>query len=330
MKFKLKKLTHFNEIVENAEIEIPTSDLTFANDQIIAQFDRVDEESEETKVVVSPGIYRIGFEGNSLKFISTDLRKQKMLDSVMNTQKITEEADRFFKKLHIYDMLEEPKARKILLYSSPGCGKSSSISKYAMDMREADDKSAIVIWPTSQVDSDDVLNLLTDCEYNDVSRLLLVMEDIGGGEREGSYAARGVDSGLLDLLDGVRNVYKVPTFVIATTNYPENLLSALADRPGRFDLMLKLEYPSAAERVALAGFFAKRALTPAEMEVFMSSTTNEFSVAHIKEAIVRHYLSDKPISETVKELIDHKTKYENSFEDKAESGKHEGRSGFGL
>ena len=330
MKFKLKKLTRFDEILENTELEIPTSDLTFANDEVIAQFDRVDEITEDKKVIVVPGIYRIGFENNTLKFIPTDLRKQKMLDSVMNTQKITEEADRFFKKLHIYDMLEEPKARKLLLYSSPGCGKSSSISKYAIDMREADPQSTIVIWPTSQVESDEVLNLLTDCEYQDVSRLLLVMEDIGGGEREGSYAARGVDSGLLDLLDGVRNVYKVPTFVIATTNYPENLLSALADRPGRFDLMLRLEYPSAAERVALASFFAKRTLTPVEMEVFMSSKTAEFSVAHIKEAIVRHYLSDKSINEVVKELIDHTAKYKNNFEDKADNGNREGRSGFGL
>ena len=324
MEFKIKKVTTFEELFDkssNTDLVIPTSDLTFANEQGIVQFERVEEEESKKKLIIKPGTFRIGHENNRLALLTTELRKQHLLESAINTQRIKAEADRFYSKLHIYDMLEEPKARKLLLYSDPGCGKTSSIAMYSLAMREQDPGSVVILWPTSQIDSDDVLDLLSDAEYNpDVTKMLLVMEDIGGGEREGHGGARGVDSAMLDLLDGVRNVYKVATFVIATTNYPQNLLSALADRPGRFDLLLKLDYPIASERIALTEFFAKRALTEDEKEAVGSKKTKEFSVAHLKEAVVRHYLGDISIEQAIDELLEHKKKYEKNFEEKQESG----------
>jgi SpoVK/Ycf46/Vps4 family AAA+-type ATPase len=121
---------------------------------------------------------------------------------------------------------------------------------------------------------------------------------------------------LLDLLDGLRTVFKLPTFMIATTNYPQNLLSALADRPGRFDMMLELDPPSYEERVKLVEFIAKRSLLDEEKEALNSKDIKDFSVAHLKEIVIRSLLHEKSIQTVIKELIAHKKKFHDGFEKK--------------
>jgi SpoVK/Ycf46/Vps4 family AAA+-type ATPase len=141
------------------------------------------------------------------------------------------------------------------------------------------------------------------------------MEDIGGGEREGSHGSRAVDSAMLDILDGIGVTFKLPTLIIATTNYPQNLLSALADRPGRFDMMLKLDPPSYEERLQIVSFIAKRQLEEEEKEALKKKQVDDFSIAHLKELVIRSMLHEKTIGECVEELIKHKELFKNAFED---------------
>lgn len=315
LEFKIKKVTSFRQMAEDSEsVVIPASDLTFTNGEYVVQLDRINPNGGKKEVIVKPGVWRIGYSSGGTELTTTDLKQQSLLESAINTQIIKAEADRFYNKLHIYDMLGEAKARKLLLYSDPGCGKSSAIAMYANGMIADDSSSAVIIWPTARIESDDVLNLMSDAKYENVSRLLFVMEDIGGGEREGSSASRSVDSSMLDMLDGIRDIYRVPTFIIATTNYPQNLLSALADRPGRFDLMLELKTPSADERLNLVRFFAKRELSNEEVEAISKDKYKKFSVAHLKEAVIRHYLTDISIEDALVELLEHKKKFEKNFE----------------
>jgi ATP-dependent 26S proteasome regulatory subunit len=118
------------------------------------------------------------------------------------------------------------------------------------------------------------------------------------------------------LLDGVGVTFRLPTFIVATTNHPENLLESLADRPGRFDLMLALAPPTHSEKIELLGFISKRALTDEEKECVGMKGSEDFSIAHLEEIAVRSLLHDKSYKQVVTELVEHTKKYKKNFEDK--------------
>jgi SpoVK/Ycf46/Vps4 family AAA+-type ATPase len=202
-------------------------------------------------------------------------------------------------------------------------GKTSAIEKFCGDAMAEDAGTVVVIWPTSDIEADSVCRFLTArSEYTaECTRLILIIEDIGGGERDGDHGRAAVDSGLLNLLDGVGVTFKLPTFIVATTNHPENLLESLADRPGRFDLMLQLNPPNHQEKILLLGFISKRELTDEEKECIGMKGTEDFSIAHLEEVAVRAELHDKSYKQVVEELVNHSKRYKKNFED---------RKGLGL
>lgn len=305
---------------------LPESDLCIQDSEYITQFELL-QQDHDSKMDIKPGVYTLTNTDRGVIAELTEFRKYSLLQSIVSSESIRREADVFFDNLHVYDELDgdQPKARKILLYSAPGCGKTASIAQYCQDQVAKDPGTVVFTWPTAQIDSDDVLTFLSQrISYTaGCTKLIFVIEDIGGGEREGSYSSRGVDSALLDILDGMRNVFRIPSLVLATTNYPQNLLSALADRPGRFDLMLELQPPTPDERVELVKFIAKRDVTPEEEKAIRQKELNAFSIAHLREAIIRSRLHNKTLETVFKELLEHTKRFKNSFE--ADKGK-----GFGF
>ena len=198
---------------------------------------------------------------------------------------------------------------------------SSAIADFCTNAVKEDAGTVVFLWPTSKVEAEDVSHFLSvQSEFTDkCTRLILVIEDIGGSEHEGHGGARGVDSGMLNLLDGLEVTFRLPTFIMATTNYPQNLLKELADRPRRFDLLIKLDPPSANERVKLAEFIAKRSLNDDEKKALEHKQCNVFSIAHIEEMIIRSLLHDKTFVEVIKEIVDHKEKFAKEFNDNTNS-----------
>lgn len=323
--FELKKITKFSELSEGQVVKLQESDLCFNDETAIYQFKYVKPE-EEVKYEIKPGIFMIGEQPGGLKLTKMELRDRNLLETVTSTAKILKEAKTFFSRLHVYEKLGRLKKRGVLLYSSPGCGKTSAIERFCHLSTEEDPGTVVMIWPTSAIAADDMSKFLsTQSEYTaECTRLILIMEDIGGGERDGEQGRSAVDSGLLNLLDGVGVAFKLPTFIVATTNYPQNLLSSLADRPGRFDLLLKLSPPSHEEKIKLMEFIAKRQLFPDERECLGAAGTEEFSIAHLEEIAVRSELHDKSYPEVVRELVEHSKMFKRDFEDR------EKNLGFGI
>jgi AAA+ superfamily predicted ATPase len=313
--FRLKQKIRFKDIKDGHTL--PESDLCFQNDTCIFQFEYIENVIDST-IDVKPGVFKFSKDSSSLVIKHMELRTNDILLDITNSKKIYEEANVFFNNLNVYEELGETKARKILLFSDPGMGKSSTIVDYCHNAIREDLGTVVIVWPTSTIDSFEVLNFLSkSAEYTkECTRLILVIEDIGGGEREGDQGSRSVDSALLDILDGIGVTFKLPTLIIATTNYPQNLLSALADRPGRFDLMLKLNPPSPEERVRIVEFISKRSLTEEEKISVLSNEINNFSIAHLKEVIIRARLHKKSICDTIRELIEHKNNFKQAYEDK--------------
>jgi SpoVK/Ycf46/Vps4 family AAA+-type ATPase len=315
-KFKLLKKTTLKDV--DSKEELPESDLCFQDGGVIYQFKHEEEKDEEKAIKIEPGIFSL-VEGNGGIYLEKiEFKQRELLASVNNTAKITSEANKFFSRLHVYDKLKRLKKRGVLLYSQPGLGKTSAIENVCLDLVKEDSGTVVLVWPTSKIDADQIIKLLTiQSEYTkECNRLILIIEDIGGGESHRHRSQSGVDSGLLNLLDGVGLVFKLPTFIIATTNHPESLLESLADRPGRFDLMLKLNPPSLQERIELMSFICKRELLQEEKDALSLKGVEEFSIAHLEEVAVRSELDDKTHAQVIKEIIDHKKLFQKDFEEK--------------
>lgn len=321
--FEIKQITSFKDIADGKVTVLPESDLCFQNEEKIVQF-KYKKPDEDKKYEITPGIYTLSDTAVGVRPVKTEFRAKPLLDIVDNTKRIINEATVFFKRLDVYEKRNRPKVRSVLLASKPGMGKTSAISKICREFLKEDAGTVVFNWPTSEVEAESVSKFLSAAsEYSsECTRLLLIIEDIGGGERESEYGKQAVTSGLLNLLDGVNVAFKLPTFIIATTNHPENLMEALADRPGRFDLVEELQHPSLPEKIALMEFFAQRDLTQEEKSALGHKDVEEFSIAHLEEVIIRSELHDKKTSEVIQELVNHKKRFKRGFEKE--------RQAFGL
>lgn len=307
---------------------LPESDLTIQSDGKIYQFQYIDsDEASQRKVKLKKGIYSLANSAAGLTFVKTELRTYDLLESIDNTEIIMSEYKKLFHRIQVYKDLKRPEIkRSILLYSIPGVGKTSSINRVCNFSIEEDEGTAVVIWDTSAIRAASVNSLFQNELVFDksVTRLIFVIEDIDGGSVEDSYGPRGAQSSLLNLLDGAGSSFKnVPTFVIATTNNPEQSVAALIDRPGRFDKVIELHPPNVRESQELLSFISKRDLTDEEKEAAKLAAKNKFSIAHLQEVVIRSILDETTFLDVVKQLVDHKEKFKNSFQE----AKH---MGFGL
>lgn len=316
-KFEVKQITSFKDLVEGKVRELGESDLCFQNATDIIQLGYKDPE-EEKKFDIKPGFYTLTESPAGLTTSKIEFRKRDLLEDVTSTRRIISEARLFFSKLDIYEKLNRPKKRGVLLYSAPGYGKSSSIEKFCVDFANEDPGTVVIVWPTSEIEADSIVHFFSHrAAYTaECTRVILIVEDIGGREPGDNRSSQGVNSGLLNLLDGIGVTFKLPTFIVATTNHPEALLQALADRPGRFDLLIKLNPPTHDEKIRLLTFISKRDLTDEEKESIGRKGTEEFSVAHLEEIAVRSLLHDKSYATVVQEMIDHTKLFKKNFEEK--------------
>lgn len=314
-KFVLKNRYKLEDIEAGLVKEIPESDLAFQTSTHIVQYEYIDEEEDKEKFTIKPGIYTLEQTNLGIRPKKLELKVHNLLETATNTQLIEKEAKVFFNKLDIYKKYKKDARRAILLYSSPGMGKSSTIAKISQEFIKEDPGTVVVFWDTSDLRPSSVGKFFsTGSKFSKkCTRMIFVMEDIGGGNAEGYHGPKTADSGLLELLDGASVSFRVPTFIIATTNTPESLLKSLADRPGRFDQMFELESPNSKERVALACHIAGRQITQEEEDALSSKDADGLSIAHISEIVIRSELHDKTFGQVIKQMKDHKKKIEAAF-----------------
>lgn len=328
-KFKIKDKTLLKDIFDGKVEMINESDLAIQDEGMLLQFEYVKDEAPQKPVIVKPGYYNLTKTAMGIDVAPAEFMDREILTSVANTSKILAEADTFFSNLHVYDELNQPKKRGILLYGTPGQGKSVSIIQSAKDLKAKDAGAVVINWPTSELEASAVFKFFTSFSQYDPSctKLILIIEDIGGSSHEGYSRRDEVSSSLLNLLDGVNQVFKLPTLILSTTNHPENLMASLAQRPGRFDLMLEIESPSFNERIALVEFIAKRSLATAEkaaLDEKQHKGVEAFSIAHLQEIVIRSRLHNKTIATVVQELLEHAQRFKLDF------AKPKRKTGFDL
>ena len=319
-KFVVTKVTDIRELEEGDEFQ--ESDLLLKNNERLVQFKYIEPPKKKSeKFYAKPGVYNIEHKGQRIDLGDLELRSKNLLTSYDNTSKIMNEATNFFKHLDKYEELEVEKRRAILLYSPPGYGKTSAITRTIEELVKEDSSTIAINWPTSEIRSSDANRFLSKIDYkkHGCTRLVFVIEDIGGGEQEDyNGRERGIDSSLLNLLDGVDNTFSIPTFIIATTNHPGSLLEALSDRPGRFDEYVELDPPTFDQRVELIEFMSKRKCTEEEKTALKKAV--DFSPAHLSEVIKRSILKGQTYTKVIDDLVNHKTLVSKRFEKNKASG----------
>jgi SpoVK/Ycf46/Vps4 family AAA+-type ATPase len=314
-KFKWLKATKLEDLIDGTAKEIPESDLTIQTDTHIVQMEYIDPEDTRRQTIIKPGCFSIEDTSAGIQLNKFELKHYELLETIDNTSVILSEVNKFYGKLDVYKKLGKDPKRALLMASPPGVGKTAAINKVCVNFLK-DPGTTVIVWDTSDVRSSSVNKFfLNNSKFQKkVKKLILVMEDIGGGSTDGYEGPRGADSSLLNLLDGVGTPFQgIPTFILATTNNPENSVAALIDRPGRFDKVVTMKTPGVKECSALLEFIVKRESTEAEKAAAKLAAKNEFSIAHIQESLVRSMIDDISIMEATKQLVEHKKLFKKAF-----------------
>ncbi len=297
--FKIKKKTAIDEMSELEE-----SDFSFmGNDNVFYQYS-YHPDKDEDKLEITPGIYSMQVEVGEIVHKPTEFNIAKnILGDYVHTKDLGEKIDAFFDKLNIYEKYGVFPKRGILMYGPQGTGKSLTIAKTIQKYTQLDG-TVVLYWPTDKLRASDVKVYLKYLKYSpECKRLIFIIEDIGGVSVDTEGSKLAVEPSLLSILDNMESIFKIPTMIIATTNFPENLLQNIANRPKRFDYLHKVDNPSDEFRAKFLEFFSQGSASEAEMQKIMHQKFAGFSVAHIEEVVIRHALEDTTLEQAMDDVL---------------------------
>jgi len=184
----------------------------------------------------------------------------------------------FTKNKNLYKKLGILNKRGVLLYGAPGTGKTTAINLIVSKLRP---KDSIVLYVSRELPVD----LIEEFKSDSRLKIIIFEELTETVERYGT-------NGLLRFLDGENSLDNM--YVIATTNYPEELPGNIVDRPGRFDKLYQINLLADKDREKYLKHLLKRNILKAELVA-----TKSMSIAQIKETILLSKLYDVSIISAV-------------------------------
>jgi SpoVK/Ycf46/Vps4 family AAA+-type ATPase len=309
--FKVKSHLKLSELPIGYRIE--QSDFaSISGDGTFTQLEYIDDEGGPENYKVKPGVFTIAMEGGKLKLESTVFTADEILHTNKYVEKIVGQINKFFTKKDIYKKYKQdvPK-RGWLLWGSAGTGKSSAIKEIAEIYKKLTD-TLIILWPSDKIDAGDVKSFIKRFEYAGVEKLILIVEDLGGVEID-QVRIKSMSS-LLSLLDNVEKTFSIPTAILATTNFPENFLGNITNRPQRFDTKIEVKPPTGEERADFLKFFSNNIASEDALTEIKDKKFAKLTPAHIKEVLMRSELEDITLLESLAQIQDEIDMYEKMFQ----------------
>lgn len=310
--FTVKAKTKLSELELGAEIT--ESDFaTMDESGNLVQLQYHEDDGEREPVIAKPGIFTMVKTPQGLVLEKTSFHNNNIMKEFVNCAEITDRAKNFFNRLHVYETYKVFPKRFLLLYGPPGTGKSTAIAEIANQFGE-NPEYFILVWHTDQIEAGDVKDFIKHLDFQGPTKMIIIMEDIGGVEAEGSR--RGSESALLSLLDNQEKAFKIPTLGIGTTNYIDSFQSNLTNRPGRFDEKLQIGFPSSDARVKLLKHYDVQNIVCEEAyKKIASKACDQLTPAQLQELIIRSALNERNPLDVIDELIKDIKKYDKGFMD---------------
>jgi hypothetical protein len=299
MKTKNGKVVSLQKIEVGTEISFKDMQLSASNSNgeiFMANFEfsEDDSKSKYASYKIVPGSWRVTPKDGLLEW---SLSNDEQYFETGTVSEILSHMRAFLGKQEVYKRFGLDCKRGILLGGAAGCGKSSAIRHLARSVLKTDPKAAVLRVDSDAVDMELLTQLFMTANPENVSSVILIIEDIGGANL--NERVEQSDPQLLNFLDGNGACFKIPTLICATTNFLDSLTAVLTDRPGRFDVVLQVKLPSDAEVFQIVEGVAKRSLTDEEKKALSGK---KLTPAYCIEVIIRHELYEVPVSEAVKQL----------------------------
>lgn len=232
----------------------------------------------------------------------------------------------FRNKIEVFKRANIIPKRGILIGSPPGAGKSSCINHLCKQIVAESPDSCVLYMDSSDISIELLYKMFREAtESSSVKFIILVIEDIGGTKLQ--ERAERIDCDLLNFLDGAPGVFNIPTLIIGTTNYMDELSSTLTERPGRFDDKIIVQPPDDKACRILANQYSEvishRTLTETECDHIIGKG---FTPAYIKEIVLRAELYEISIAESAKQLGEQRKQAQKG----THMTKEQGEAGFKI
>lgn len=315
--FKVISKVKLSELEKGDRIE--ESDFaSMTDDGQFIQMEYISAEESMEMVDAKPGVYTIVKTPMGLALEKTEFMQNNVLRDFINTKEILEKISNFFSRLNVYQKHKVFPKRGILLYGPPGTGKTTAIAEAVNSVKDNQEYFTLV-WHTDKIEAGDVKDFIKHLNYLGPNKMILVVEDIGGVEVD--QARMRSESSLLALLDNQEKAFKIPTLILATTNYIENFMGNLTNRPGRFDEKIKVDFPPSEARVRLIKFYdVDSMLDETALGKIASKKCDKFTPAQLQEVIVRSEINAMDPNVVIDQMIKEIENYEKNFNERSRAG----------
>ena len=193
--------------------------------------------------------------------------------------------------------------RNYLLYSAPGTGKTSLINLMCQELIEKYNGIVFSIRNSNEFEFYlESINRIKKIEPN--RKIITIIEDIDNYISERGNKTSGLDSFILNVLDGNMKTNGVVT--IATTNFIDKIETRYKNRPSRFDRVIEFPLPTSEGRK----MFIEKSVSPDDLSKIdidkWVENTEGFTIDHLNELIVLYFIfghSEEESFETIRNMV---------------------------
>lgn len=252
--------------------------------------------------LMPPNAYIVTIKNDVTGFELLPLLQDEFLDlGNEDINRVKSNITKFFSSKNLYHNLGLRHKGAALLYGTPGCGKTSAILDIINSVQSDDIYTVYIPKHLS-------LTVLNNFKITfEGKKIIIVLEELTERLQSGT-------EDLLNFLDGYASWENC--YVLATTNYPEQLPANLVDRPGRFNDLVEFKCPTESEK---RQYLNLKGVNPEEIDKIVLKT-KDMSFDYISQIVVQSALREIKPSEYISTLESIKKKVKGSFKNTGKLG----------